>query len=73
MKTYLVVWFSSEGARPSNVTDRLLGMGFKPIEGAYDYEYEWGHEANVKEILEFADRLHLELQGSAVHFKLETF
>lgn len=73
MKTYLVVWFSSEGSKPSEVTNQLLGMGFKPIEGAYDYEYKWDHEASVKEILKFADRLYLELKGTKVYFKLETF
>ena len=73
MKTYLVVWFSSGGSKPSEVTERLLGMGFRPIEGAYDYEYQWDHEANIDEILTFGDKIQLELKDSSVIFKLETF
>lgn len=73
MKTYLVVWFSSDGTKPSDVTTNLLGMGFRPIEGAYDFEYQWDHEANIEEILSFGDKILLELQGTKVMFKLETF
>jgi len=73
MKTYLVVWFSSKGSKPSEVTSRLLGMGFRAIEGAYDYEYQWEHEANIEDILTFGDKIQLELKGTEVLFKLETF
>ncbi len=73
MKTYLVVWFSSNGSKPSEVTKHLLGMGFRPIEGAYDFEYQWDHEADIDEILNFGDKILLELKGSDVMFKLETF
>ncbi len=48
-------------------------MGFRPIEGAYDYEYQWDHEANIDEILNFGDKIQLELKDSSVMFKLETF
>ena len=41
MKTYLIVWFNSEGAKPSDITERLLSMGFQPVEGEYDYLYNW--------------------------------
>lgn len=73
MKTYLVVWFSSNGSKPSVVTEILLGMGFRPIEGAYDYEYQWNHDAKIEEILMFGDKIQLELKTSDVMFKLETF
>lgn len=51
MMTYLVVWFSSEGEKPSEITQRLLSMGFQPLEGQYDYVYEWPKEASVEDIL----------------------
>lgn len=72
MKTYLIVWFSSEGAKPSEVTDRLLNMGFRPIEGEYDYVYDWGERPDVEAVLKIGDQLQNELKGSGIFFKLET-
>jgi hypothetical protein len=47
-------------------------MGFKPIQGAYDYVYEWDSNVNVDEILRFGDRVQMTLAGLGVMFKLET-
>ncbi|CAD7770478.1 hypothetical protein FHEFKHOI_00827 [Candidatus Methanoperedenaceae archaeon GB50] len=67
-----MVWFNSEGGRPSEVTQRLMSMGFKPIQGAYDYVYEWESSVDVEEILRFGDRVQMTLSGLGVLFKLET-
>lgn len=72
MKSYLMVWFNSEGGRPSEVTQRLMSMGFKPIKGSYDYVYEWDDRVNVDEILRIGDKIQLTLKGLDVMFKLET-
>lgn len=72
MKTYLVMWFSSDGARPMEVTKRLLSLGFRPVKGNYDYVYEWDKRANVDDLVKFADKVHLTLQGLNVLFRLET-
>ncbi|MFQ6054834.1 MAG: hypothetical protein ACE5KE_02940 [Methanosarcinales archaeon] len=72
MKSYLMVWFNSEGGRPSEVTQRLMSMGFKPIKGSYDYVYEWDDNVSVDEILRIGDKIQLTLKGLDVMFKLET-
>ena len=72
MKSYLMVWFSSEGGRPSEITLRLMSMGFKPIQGAYDYVYEWDSSVDVNEILRFGDRVQMTLAELGVMFRLET-
>ncbi|ODV49256.1 hypothetical protein C7960_1660 [Methanohalophilus euhalobius] len=72
VKTYLLVWFNSEGASPSEVNRRLLSLGFKPIQGYYDYVYEWGNNVHVEDILQFGDKVHLSLNGLGVIFKIET-
>ena len=72
MKSYLVVWFNSEGAKPSEVNQRLMSLGFKPIQGSHDYVYEWGKNVDVEEILRFGDRVKMTLQGMNVMFKIET-
>ena len=72
MKTYLIVWFNSEGAKPSDRTERLLSMGFQPVEGEYDYLYNWDSHAAIEEIIKFGDQVQNTLKGSGALFKLET-
>ena len=72
MKSYLTVTFHSEGLKPSEVVERLHMLGFKPTHGPYDFEYEWGKNASVKEAIWFADRIHETLKGCNVLFHLET-
>ncbi|MCX9011161.1 MAG: hypothetical protein OIN66_08570 [Candidatus Methanoperedens sp.] len=72
MKSYLIVWFNSEGAKPSEINQRLMSLGFKPIQGSHDYVYEWGKNVDVEEILRFGDRVKMTLQGMNAMFKIET-
>ena len=72
MKTYLIVWFSSEGTKPSDISDRLLSMGFQPVEGEYDYLYDWGNKADINEIIKFGDQVQNTLKGTSALFKFET-
>jgi hypothetical protein len=72
MKTYLLIWFNSNGASPSDVNRRLMSLGFQPVQGPYDYVYDWGNNVDVDEILRFGDKVHLSLQDSGVLFKIET-
>ena len=72
MKTYLLVWFNSEGAPPSEVNRRLMSLGFEPMQGSYDFVYNWNSSVNIEKVLEFGDKVYLSLQGTGVMFKLET-
>ncbi len=72
MKSYLNVWFSSEGGKPSEINQRLMSLGFKPMQGTHDFVYEWGKNVDVEEILRFGDKVQMTLQGLDVMFKLET-
>jgi hypothetical protein len=72
MITYLTVTFNSEGAKPSEVADRVNTLGFKPMTGVYDFKYEWDKKATVKDALWFADKVHATLKGYNVLFKVET-
>ncbi len=72
MKTYLLIWYNSEGALPSEINQRLMSLGFEPIQGAYDYVYNWGNNVDVDEILEFGDKVCLSLRNMNVTFKIET-
>jgi len=72
MKTYLTVWFSSEGAEPSVVAEKLQSMGFKPIKGYYDHVYDWKKEATLAEVLQLCNNVHQTLKGLKVIYKIET-
>ena len=72
MKTYLTIWFNSEGSPPTEVVERILAMGFKPIRGHYDHVYNWGREPKLEEILNLANNLHETLKGLKVIYKIET-
>ncbi len=72
MKSYLTLTFNSEGAKPSEVVERLNMLGFKPTHGAYDFIYEWGKNATVQDAIWFSDKIHEALNGCNVLFTLET-
>ncbi len=72
MKTYLNVTFSSEGAKPSEVIDRLRSLGFKPVMGDHDMVYEWANKATEEDSLWFADKIQATLEGFKVLFHIET-
>lgn len=72
MKTYLNLWFSSDGSRPLKVTKKLRKMGFEPTKGNYDYIYKWDDEATLDEVLSIGDKIQNGLKGDNVLFELET-
>ncbi len=72
METYLRVTFHSEGAKPSEVADRLVGFGFLPTQGNYDFVYDWKAEATQEQVLDLGDEVGRLLRGYRVLFELET-
>ena len=72
MKTYLVVWYSSEGTKVSDVVDRLLSMGFRTVKGNYDYEYSWNGDSTLEDATKLADKVHETLADCNVLYKIET-
>lgn len=72
MKTYLQILFNSEGAIPSEIKNDLMNMGFKAARGNYDFVYDWGRDAELDEIVFFADKVHAALKNSKVFFNIET-
>ena len=72
MKTFLTVWFSSEGAGPIEVVERLRSLGFKPMKGYHDHVYEWRKKVDLGDILQLTDKVHLTLKGLNVLYKIET-
>ena len=72
MKTYLLVWFNSNGLQPSKVIQSLTSMGFNPIKGRYDFEYDWPNRPSMDELYAFIDKVQQTLKGTNAFFKVET-
>ena len=72
MKTYLTIWFYSEGGSPMEVVQRLRSLGFEPLKGYHDHVYDWKGKAELMEILKLANKVHETLKGLKVIYKLET-
>ncbi len=73
VRTYIRLWFSSDGARPSEIGGLLTSLGFQPSKGGYDYVYHWRKKPNIDDLLELARHVQLTLKGTKVYYKLETF
>ena len=71
-KTYLTLWFSSEGKSPTSVVVRLQEIGFKPTRGEHDFVFDWGHDTELKDLFKLGDTVHKTLKGSKVFYRLET-
>ncbi len=72
METYLRVNFHSEGAKPSEIADRLVGFGFVPTQGNYDFVYDWRGPATTDQLLDLSDEVSRLLRGYRVLFEIET-
>ncbi|UCD92101.1 MAG: hypothetical protein JSV43_07695 [Methanobacteriota archaeon] len=72
MITYLTVTFCTDGARPSEVVNRLVAIGFKPTKGNYDFIYEWDKKAKVEDAIWLADKIFETLKGMDVRFRTDT-
>jgi hypothetical protein len=72
METYLRVTFDSEGAKPTEVADRLRSFGFAPTHGNYDFVYDWQGGASRDQVLDLCDELTRQLRGYRVLLEIET-
>lgn len=72
METYLRVTFDSEGAKPSEVAERLQLAGFSPTQGNFDFVYDWNGSANREQVRELSDEVTRQLKGYRVLFEIET-
>ena len=72
MKTYLTLWFNSEGAEPSEVIEKLTKLGFKAVAGNYDMEYAWDAKPTTDEVLNLGDLAQKRHAGTRTLFSMET-
>ena len=71
MQTYVTVYVSSDGTKASEVTRKLLQLGFEATFGNHEFIYEWeGKDASATKVLEFVDQVQAALRGTGclLHF-----
>lgn len=72
MKTNLILVFTTDGAKPSEVVEKVKAVGFKVAVGRYDFVYDWEKDVTPEEIIALGDKLTEALRGTGVSFKLES-
>jgi len=72
MKTYLVLFFNTEGANPTEIMSKVNSLGFGTVVGAHDLVFEWDKEPTENDILEMGNKVREALKGTNTFFKLET-
>lgn len=72
METYLRLLVHSQGASPTEVTRRLWKVGFVPVQGNYDFVYDWEGTPDPEELIELTEEVGRVLAGCRVLFELET-
>jgi len=72
VRTYLTLWFNSDGESPSKVIEVLTALGFKTISGNYDLEYIWDKSPSTDEVLRLGDLVQKKLKGTKAVFAMDT-
>lgn len=71
-KTYLIVYFGTNGRKPSEIAKELEGLGFETHFGMVDFIYNWDREPTKEDALKLGDRVAEVLKGSESVFNLDT-
>ena len=72
MKTYLEVMISSNGAKASDITSKLIEMGFETGYGQHDFVYTWKKDVVMSQLLHFIDQVQEKLKDANVFLKFQT-
>lgn len=72
-RTYLIMYFGTQGAKTSETAKKVEALGFKTLFGSVDFVYDWKEGMPTKEeVLALGDKLAKVLQGSGAVFNLDT-
>lgn len=72
-KTYLVMYFGTNGASISEVVKKVESLGFRASLGPVDFEYDWHDKMPKKEdVFALGDKLIKLLKDTGIIFNLDT-
>ena len=72
METYIDVYVGSDGKKASVIFKKLTDLGLKYHIGEHDFYYDWEKIVDIKEELDFVDKIQEKLKGSGVLLKFTT-
>lgn len=72
MRTFVIVTFSSEGGSASQVTNKLIDMGFETTMGNHDFVYTWDKNTSPNEVISLIDNVQKKLHGMNVQLQFAT-
>lgn len=72
-RTYLVIYFGTIGAKPTDIAKKLDALGFEAAFGSVDFVFDWKNKKPTKdEVLILGDKVVKALQGTGAVFNLDT-
>lgn len=72
-KTYLVMYFGTQGVKASDVAKKVETLGFQSAFGSVDFIYDWKDKKPAKEdVLSLGDKVAKALEKSGAVFNLDT-
>lgn len=72
MKTYITMYFNSDGKKPSEVVEKLEDLGFELNRGDYDFMYEWDEDVSLDHVFSMGDKIKELFKGDRVLFHIKT-
>jgi hypothetical protein len=72
LKTYLTVKLGGQTVKPSDLVEKLVKLGFKPLKGGYDFVYDWNQNVSLDEVVLLGNSVQRVLKGGNVLFKMES-
>lgn len=72
METYIDLYLNVDGAKASEIQQKLRELGVKPAVGNHDFMYDWKGVADATDIIAFADKVQEHLKGTKVILKFHT-
>lgn len=63
---------ASANGKVSEVIRKLQAIGFTPVTGKYDFEFQWTKDPKIEEIAVLGNNIQRALKDAGVMFKLET-
>ena len=72
-KTYLIMYFGTDGVKPSELAKKVESLGFETAFGSVDFIYDWKNKKPTKEeVLALGDKVANMLKESGAVFNLDT-
>lgn len=71
-RTYLVMYFGTEGLSASEIAKKVESLGFETVFGSVDFVYPWKEKPSKEDVLSLGDKIVEVLEGSGAIFNLDT-